>query len=162
MNMRLRQILLAAGAIAIAFAVYKSVFNPYASREKAVAQELAAIDGDWSLGEVRESDPPPVQAQRVLARDDLWTGLVEPPKPKAKPLDIDSILKGIEPTSRTQGTGQDMRARIRTPLHPRGEYYGIGDAIEGTRGIKVKAVGKDYVVFSVMHNGQEHEKKVPR
>lgn len=162
MDSRPRQLIIVAAAAAVAFFVYNAVRNPYRVQERAIAQQIANIESDWSLGETRDSDPPPVQAQRVLARDDLWRGLVEPPKPQERELDIDAILNGIEPTSRTQGVGKEMRARIRTPLNPRGEYYGAGDAIAGTQGIVVKAVARDYVVFSVTHNGKEYTKRVPR
>lgn len=162
MNSNIRRVLYIVVAVAIAMVVVNTIRNPHRARARALAQQLNEIDSNWSSGESRRIDPPAVQADSVLARDDLWQGLVAPPPVAQRPFDMEAALRGVEPTSRTQGVGSNRKARIRTPGDPRGSYYGAGEKLRGIQGITVSQVGDDFVVFSAEYKGKTYEMKVRR
>lgn len=141
---------------------YKAAANPMAAQRAALAADLAEVEGGWEPPARTAGRSPEELQQIVLAQATLWRSLVDAPPPPPKPFDMDGAMKGITPTRRSMGTGESLAVRIETPAAPRGEYYGVGDAIAGAAGIVVKEIGRDYVVFSKTHEGKEYTKRLAR
>lgn len=88
--------------------------------------------------------------QNITANAKLWSGLVPPPPPPAPPPppppqrpDMAAMLKDVYPTRRGVGN----KVRIVTPQNPRGDYYSVGDAINGCT---IERVEKTEVVFTLV------------
>ena len=152
----------AAIALSAVLVAYRTAANPVQAQRAQLAADLAAVEGGWEPPARAAGRSPEELQQIVLAQAALWRGLVEAPPPPPKPFDMDGAMKGITPTRRSMGSGENMAVRIETPAAPRGEYYGVGDVVGGTPGIVVKEIGRDYVVFSKTHEGKEYVKRLPR
>lgn len=103
----------------------------------AAAEEI--IDWPWAEWE-----------QAITANEKLWTGLVPPPPPPVavpppppqRP-DMAAMLKDVYPTRRGVGN----KVRIITPQNQRGDYYSVGDTINGCT---IERVEKTEVVFTLV------------
>jgi len=160
-----RKILIGGGIIFAAIlglVIVNFIQSPVEARRAQLEQQLDAIDSDWELEEARQSEPPATLASQVVNNDHVWKSLVPPP-PKPKPkFNMDAAVKGIEPTGFTQIRDGRMLARIKTPAHPRGKYYGEGDVILPSNGMIVKKVAENGIALSIEVNGEEHVKLMPR
>jgi hypothetical protein len=64
-------------------------------------------------------------------------------------------LQGV--SASRHGIGE--KAKIITPNNGKGEFYGVGDSING---VGIVEVTKEYVLFKKIHAGKEYTKKIMR
>ncbi|HEO71649.1 MAG TPA: hypothetical protein ENN80_10330 [Candidatus Hydrogenedentes bacterium] len=143
-------VLLAIGALG-ALIVLNAIQQPIKKEQAWLDEELARIrptqvlfpKPDWDFH---------AWHQAIAGKAALWKEIVPPPPPKPKPPpkppNIEEKLVGVEATRQQVGD----KARIRTPDNPRGDFYGVGDTINGLR---IKEVTKYQVVFCLEWMGQE-------
>jgi len=131
--------LLAAGAIG----------DPRGEDRELLEQRLAVVPRQVSA-EPRPEWPWAEWEQAITRNSNLWSGLVPPPpppppKPPPEPErpNMAALLKDIYPTRR--GVGD--KVRIITPQNQKGDYYSVGDSINGCT---IERVDKTAVVFTLV------------
>jgi len=125
--------------------------DPMNARRADMARELADIEPVA----VRFAEAPRDFAgweRAIAAKPALWEELVAPPPPppapKPPPPDWDKILRGVRVTRHQVG----QKVRVFSPGHARGEFLGVGDAVNGAT---IKAACERNVVFAVRLHGRE-------
>lgn len=96
----------------------------------------------------------------INAAGHLWKPLIPAPprpKPKAKPPNLEGMLKGVTAPRRTQ-IGNRIKL-ITNPGNPRGDYYGVGDEVKG---LTIIAIDEDNVEFALTEGGKEYTYKLKR
>lgn len=138
-----RRTVLAAGAIIVLLAaifVWNMAGNAFDEQYEALEFRMAAVPA--RITEERIEPWPFAEWQAEIgAKPQLWTALVPvPPPPEVKPPpppkppNVCEMLKDITVSRR----GTPTRVRIMTPQLPRGEYFGVGDVVNGCRIIRVE------------------------
>ena len=127
--------------------VFGAVRDPFAANREYLEQRLASVPPEtredrkvvWPWADWEKS---------IISRPDMWQALVPepPPPPPPKPPEperpkMDEMLKDVTPTRR----GMGAKVRIITAQNPRGDYYQVGDNINGC---VIDEVTKTEVVFS--------------
>lgn len=148
-------------AVSLGVGGVKAARNPMDARLADFELELAAViyvpekyvtDSDVDYG---------VIVWNTAVKATLWKELVPPPPPpvrKPRPVkhpDLRKLLQGVVVSSRLEITGVGGRTLIdvKTPEDLNGSWLGIGDKV---RGLTIKEITKEAVVFSLMSNNKEY------
>ena len=133
------------------------VRNPTQAARKEFERQLAesAPSGiDINL----ESGPNLETWQRAVSgRAELWGPLVPPQKAEAPAPMLLEMLKGVEPTNRTLGSGSTQRIQIK--VDGKKEYYGKGQQVKGCT---IEEITANDVLFTLVQDGKVHGTRLPR
>ena len=142
-------------AIGVMFAL-NTMDNSVEARRDALAMDLRALEGAWEAPELNRGTSPERHEQSITGKPEIWRHIVERPKPRPQPFDIGAALRGVEATRQTLGE----RVLIRTPSNARGEWFQVGDRING---VPIVEITRESVTFSVVHtDGQTYTHSVSR
>ena len=103
----------------------------------------------------------------IVQKSKLWKELVPPPPPpvpKPKPVkkpNLVKMLQGVIASSRMEITGPGGRKliQVKTQENRTGAWLGVGDKVKG---LTIKEITKEAVVFSLMSNNKEYTRSLPR
>ncbi|MBN2309535.1 MAG: hypothetical protein JXR94_11220 [Candidatus Hydrogenedentes bacterium] len=96
----------------------------------------------------------------ISAQPKLWMPLVEAPPPEKQAPDMAKLLQGVEVTRDKMGSGETLKVRIRAGKDDRrGQWMGKGDKLKG---MVIKAITDDAVVFGLTKDGVEYTHPLPR
>lgn len=135
------------------------VQNPMEARRQALANELQGIDENWSPPELHRGASPKQHENTILAAPHVWRHIVAPPPPPPPSFNIRQKLRGVEPTRLSIGQDENVKVRIRTRENSRGEWYEIGDSINGCT---IAEVTPAHVLFRAESAGRTYELKLER
>jgi len=142
-------------AIAAMFAM-NQLENPIDERQVALAQDLQALEGTWNAPALNSGTPPAQHEQTIIARPEVWSHIIQRPPPRPQPFDIEGALRGVEGTRQALGE----RVLIRTPGNRRGDWYQVGDRING---VPIVEITRERITFSIVHtDGQTYTHTVGR
>lgn len=130
-----------------AFLAQGAIWDPFSEDRIALEQRLVAVPSE-TRAEERVIWPWAEWEKSITTNAKTWNALVPepppvvaPPPPPAECDPIENMLQGVVPTRRGMGD----KVRIITPQNPRGDYYIVGDAINGCT---IDAITKTEVTFS--------------
>lgn len=118
--------------------------NPIEARRTALAQDIRALEGQWTAPQLNSGTPPARHEETIVSRPEMWRNIVEPPKPRPQPFDIEGALRGVQPTRQALGD----RVLIRHPGSARGDWFRVGDTVNG---VQITEITRDAVSFSYLH-----------
>lgn len=103
----------------------------------------------------------------IVGKSTLWKELVPPPPPpapKPKPVkkpNLVKMLQGVVASSRMEITeaGGGTLIYVKTQEDRRGSWLSVGDEVKG---LTIKEITKEAVVFSFMSNNKEYTHSLPR
>jgi hypothetical protein len=139
----------------VAYLIWTSVSADAMGQRRVVLNETIQQTGEI------EYQPPSAEGDiagaldTVVENGHLWRPVVTPRVAPPEPPNLAEKLKGVQPRETMVG----QKVRIATPGNPRGEFYGVGDMINGTR---IERIADGYVVFAVTAHGQTYTHNLPR
>lgn len=100
----------------------------------------------------------------IVRKSALWEELVQPPAPKPKAEkkpDLEKMLRGVVASSRDEivEAGGRTLIDVKTQEDPKGSWLGVGDEVKG---LTIKEITAEAVVFSLMSNDKEYTYSLPR
>lgn len=132
------------------------VENPIQERQTVLAQDLHSLEETWQAPELNRGASPEQHEATITGKPEVWRHIVERPAPKPKPFDIAGALRGVEGTRQTLGE----RVLIRTPNNARGDWYQVGDRING---VPIVEITREHITFSIDHtDGNTYTHRIGR
>jgi len=144
--MRVFYTVCAAALVAIAAVfVMNHLDNPVDERQVALARDLQALQGAWEVPELNRGNSPEQHEKTITEKPEVWRPIAYRPPPPPQPFDIAAALRGVEGTRQALGE----RVLIRTPNNSRGDWYQVGDSING---IPIVQITREAITFSLNHS----------
>ncbi len=159
--MTLQRYAYAAGWIALAtllaLLIAGIVRNPTQAARKEFKRQLA--DSAPDAIDIKLDSDPNVEnwGRSISSRANLWGPLVPPQKAEAPAPMLQEMLKGVEPTNRTLGSGDKQRIQIR--VDGKNEYYSKGQQVKGCT---IQEITPTDVLFTLAQDGQQYGIRLPR
>lgn len=148
----------------IGFMVYTSMNDPTVERKASLERELRNISPEYIEYQTGNQADFARIWDVVQKKPNLWRELIPPPPPpkvipKIIPPDWSKILKDVQISKISLGRGDTMKARIKHPGSPRGEFLGVGDRIGVA---EIKNVDSDKVLFETKKDDRVYTHAVAR